>query len=132
MKTLISLLALALFVTGQNAAFAGESNLEEQAYRELAQFLKVEPTAVRDRRELSATLERVVPIGTIKSEAFQKLRAFLATPPRAIRLDRELERNPGGVSAVFVDGDRGFGIVIALAFDSDGRVTHVRRGEFVH
>ena len=121
-----------LFILGQNAALAGESTLEERAYREIAQFLKVGLTIVRDQRELSAKIEQVVPIGTIKAESFQKLREFLAAPPSSIRLDWELERNPGGVTVVFVDGNHGFSIVIVLRFDPDGRVARVSTGEFVY
>lgn len=132
MKTTIGLFAIILFTLGHNAAFAGESKLEERAYREIAQFLKVRPKVVRDQQELSVKIEQIVPIGTIKAEAFKKLRKFLAAPPRSIRLDWEFERNPGGVTVTFVDGNQGFSIVIVLKFDQAERVAGIRTGEFVH
>ena len=133
MKKLPIVLAAALFIANVHAARASsESTFEDQAYREIAQFLKVEPAIVRDQQKLTEKMGQLLPIGTIKSEAFAKLKTKLESPPQTILLEWELERNPGGVSVVFVDGKRGFGITVVIRFDSDGRVAKISVGEFVH
>ena len=133
MKKIPILLAAALFIANVHAAWASsESTFEEQAYREIAHFLKVEAVIVRDQQKLAAKMAQLIPIGTIKPEALAKLRTSLENPPQTIRLEWELERNPGGVSVVFVKGKRGFGITVVIRFDSDSRVAAISVSEFVH